>query len=328
VRRRRFASVAAAGLSLAAGLPARAQSQRIARIAWPASVPIRQWPPYAAFTEAMRELGWVEGRDYVVEEASYDGRVDRIPAIVAELVARKPDLIVGSGSPPMRPLMAATSTIPIVMFSTGDPVGQGFVSNLARPGGNVTGLSSVDHGLLAKQFELLLQAAPRARRIGVLHNPDIAPHVAGLRDVEQLAARHTVQLKPVALRAPGEFDAAIDTLRGERIDAVHGFVQPILNTGSFAERLAIEALKQRWPTALADRSHARAGILLAYGWRNEDMVRRLAYYVDRILKGTPPGDMPVEQPTRFYLVLNMKTARALGLAVPQSLMLRVDEVIE
>jgi putative tryptophan/tyrosine transport system substrate-binding protein len=325
VKRRAWIGLGAAALALPAWSQGRAAP---ARIAWPASVPVRQWPPFVVFTEAMRERGWVEGRDYVVEEASYDGRTERIPAVVAEVVARKPDLIVGSGSPTMRPLLNATSTIPIVMFSVADPVGQGFVTSLARPGGNVTGTSSVDHGLLAKQFELLLQAAPRARHIGVLHNPDSAPHVAGLRDVEQVAARLGVRLAAVALRAPDGIDPAFESLRRERVDAVHAFLQPFMNTGNFAERLATEALKQRWPTALVHIDHARAGILLTYGWRNEDMVARLAYFVDRILKGTPPGDMAIEQPTRFYLVLNLKTARALGLSVPQSLMLRVDEVIQ
>ena len=280
-------------------LPVRALAQRrVYRIAWPASVPIMQWPPYAVFVDAMRERGWIEGTHYVVDTASYDGRAERIPAAVAELMARQPDLFIGSGSPTMRPLMQATKTIPIVMFTVGDPLGQGFVTSLARPGGNVTGLSSVDHGLLAKQFELLLQTAPQVRRVGVVYNPDIPLHLPGLRDVETVALRQGVQVRALAMRTPGEIDATFD------------------------------ALQRRWPTALADVSHVRAGILVGYGYRNEDLLRRLPHFVIRILEGTPPGEMAVEQPTRFYTALNLTTAKALGLTLTQSLLLRADELIE
>jgi putative ABC transport system substrate-binding protein len=315
------------GLALAAPGPLRAQPQRPAHIGWPASLPVRGWHLYPAFTDGMRELGWVEGRDYLIDDPTYEGRAERIPAVVAELMTRKPDLLVGGGTPPMKALMAATSSIPIVMFAVGDPVGQGFVRSLARPGGHVTGLSSLDHGLLGKQFELLLQAAPRARRVGVTYNPDIPPHVTGLREIEGAAARLSVLVRPVALRSPAEVDAAIETLKREQVDAVHFFVQPWINTGG-AERLARLALQQRWPTALADVSHARAGILVTYGWQLEDLVRRLPYYIDRILKGTPPGEIPVEQPTRLYTTINLKTARALGLTLPPSLLLQATEVVE
>jgi putative ABC transport system substrate-binding protein len=196
-------------------LPTVAQ-RRVFRIAWPASVPITQWPPYAVFVEAMRERGWVQGTHYLMDAASYDGRTERIPAVVAEVVARQPDLIIGSGTPPMRALIQATKTIPIVMFTVADLVGQGFVASLGRPGANVTGLSSVDHGLLAKQFELLLQAAPQVRRVGVVHNPDISAHVPGLRDVETVAQRQGVQVRTVVLRTPEEIDAAFETLQRER----------------------------------------------------------------------------------------------------------------
>lgn len=312
-------------------LPAvtRAQtSARPARVAFVGSVPIKSWPPFAIFTEAMRELGWVEGRHYLIDEASYDGRAERIPAVVAELMARQPDLIIGSATPPMRALIQVTKTIPIVMFAVGDPEGQGFVSNLARPGGNVTGLSSLDHGILAKQFELLLQAAPQVRRVGAVLNPDIPPHLKGLADVEVVASRAGVQVRPVAMRAPGELEATMQALQRERVEAVHFFPQPYLNTGNRTERLAAFALQQRWPTAMNDRPHVAAGMLLAYGWKIDDLLRRLPHYVDRILKGTPPGEMPIEQPTRFYTTINLKTARALGLKLPQSLLLRADEVIE
>jgi putative ABC transport system substrate-binding protein len=326
LHRRRRVLGAIAGL-----LPVIAWAQNAARpvrIAWVASVPIKSWPPFAVYIEGMRELGWVEGRNFVTDEASYDGRPERIPEVVAELMARQPDLIVGSATPPMRTLVQATKTIPIVMFAVGDPEGQGFVSNLARPGANVTGLSSLDHGVLAKQFELLLQAAPRARRIGAVLNPDIPPHAKGLREVEAVAARAGVQVRPVALRTPGEIDAMVQALQRERVDAVHYFSHPIFNTGDRGRRIAELSLQQRWPTAINDRPQVEAGMLLGYGWRIDDLLRRLPHYVDRILKGTPPGEMPVEQPSRYYLTINLKTARALGLTLPQTLLLQADEVVE
>jgi putative ABC transport system substrate-binding protein len=322
-RRTALASTFAALASASAA--AQLQAKRPVRIAWLASVPVRRWPPFAVFTDAMRQLGWVEGQHYVVDEASYDGHADRIPAAVAELMARKPDLIIGSATPPMRALMRATSTIPIVMYAVGDPVGQGFVTNLARPGGNVTGLSSMNEGLLGKQFELLMQAAPGVRRVGVVVNPEIGPHLPGLRDVQAAAARAGVQARPVELRTPAEVDAAVETLRREQVGAVHFFLQPWMLTGG-AERLARIAIEERWPSAMA--GGARAGMLVDYGWKGEDLLRRLAYFVDRILRGTPPGEMPVEQPTRFYFTLNLKTARALGLMVPAAVQARADEVIE
>lgn len=301
---------------------------RPARIGFVASVPVRGWPPYAVFVEAMRERGWIEGTHYVVDEASYDGRAERIPAVVAELMARQPDLIVGSATLPMRALKRATKTTPIVMFAVGDPEGQGFVASLARPGGNVTGLSSLDHGLLTKQFELLAQAAPGVRRIGVVYNPDIPPHGAGLREIEAAAQRLGMMVRPQVLRAPEGIGAAFDALQREQAEAVQFFVQPFLNSGDRAARIATMALQRRWASAMGDLPHVRAGILVGYGWKIDDMLRRLPYYVIRILEGTPPGELPVEQPSRFYVWLNLKTAKALGLTLPQSLLLQADEVID
>ncbi len=326
--RRRWLLCTAAGALLANGAARAREAERIPRIAWVGAVPIKGWPPFAIFTEGMRERGWIEGRHYLMDEASYDGRAERIPAVVADLVARQPDLIVGSSTLPMRPLMQATKTLPIVMFAVGDPEGQGFVSNLARPGGNVTGLSSFDHGILAKQFELLLQAAPQARRVGVTLHPDIPPHVQGLRDVEAAAQRLGVQVRPVPLRTPDDVEPMMQALQRERVEAVHFFAHPLLNTGDRTARLAAFALQQRWPTAISERAQVAAGMLLSYGWRLDDLLRRLPHYVIRILEGTPPGEMPVEQPTRFYTTINLKTARALDLKLPQTLLLQATELIE
>ena len=188
MRRRSVVACAAASLFAAPRLLAQPRL-RPARIGWPASVPITRWPLYAVFTEAMRERGWIEGTHYVVEEASYEGRSERIAEAVAEAVKRKPDVLIGSGTPPMRALMQATSTIPIVMFAVGDPVEPGFVASLARPGGNVTGLASLGQAMVGKQIELLMQAAPQARRIGLVFNPDIPNHVSDLTFVEAAVRR-------------------------------------------------------------------------------------------------------------------------------------------
>jgi putative tryptophan/tyrosine transport system substrate-binding protein len=325
--KRRTITLLPLGLALAAAFSISAQTQRVVHIAWPASVPIHQWPMYAVFVEAMRERGWVEGTHYIVDAASYGGQVERIPAAVADALARKPDLIIGSGTPAMRALMAAKTSLPIVMFGAASPVEQGFVTSLSRPGGNVTGIVAPDEGLLGKQFEMLLRAAPAARRIGVAYNPDIPSHLLGLRDVEAAALRRGLHVRPVTMRSSAEIGATVEALQRERVDAVHFFLQPWLVTGDVASLAAI-AVQHRWPTALALPPQAQAGILLTYGFRQEDQLRRLAYYVDRILKGTPPGDLPVEQPTRIYLALNLKTARALGLTLPQSLLAMADEVVE
>lgn len=184
-------------------------------------MPITRWPLYAVFTEAMRERGWIEGTHYVVEEASYEGRSERIAEAVAEAVKRKPDVLIGSGTPPMRALMQATSSIPIVMFAVGDPVEQGFVASLARPGGNVTGLASLGQAMVGKQIELLMQAAPQARRIGLVFNPDIPSHVSDLTFVEAAVRRQGATPRAVELRSPDDIDTAVAVLQRERVEAVH-----------------------------------------------------------------------------------------------------------
>ena len=307
--------VALAAALCATGAALARVSGRPARIAWPASTLITQWPPDPAFVEAMRERGWIEGTHDVVDAACYEGRAERIPPIVAELLERQPGLIIGSGTPPMRALMQATKTIPNVMFTVGDPLGQGFVASLARPGGNVAALSSLDHGILAKQFELLLQAAPHVRRVGALHNPGIGaarPWAARRRD-RGAAPRGT------GARA-GDAHAGRDRCHVRRVAARTGRGRALPDAALPEHR--------RWPTALGNATQVRTGGLVAYGWTHEDMLRRPPHFVVRILEGTPPGEMPVEQPTRFHTVFNPRTAKALGLTLPQSLLLQADEVIE
>jgi putative ABC transport system substrate-binding protein len=299
---------------------------RPTRIAMPLAMPYAAWPRRAAFIQAMRERGWIEGTHFVVDVVQTDPGPEHMPAMAAELVQRRPDLIVTSSTATVGAIMKATSTIPIVFYGVGDPVGSGFVVNLARPGGNVTGIGGLAAGQYAKQLELLTQAVSGARRIGVLMDPQLALHEEAWRELEPAAQRKGLQLRRVPLRSPDELDAAFAALAGERIDALHLFGQVLLllNTA----RVASLVMQHRWPAVSGFEQLARAGLLLSYASRLDDDVRRVAYYVDRILKGTPPSELPVEQPTRFYTTINLKTARAFGLTLPQSLLLQATEVIE
>ncbi len=299
---------------------------RPARIAMPLAMPYTAWPRRAPFIEAMRERGWIEGTHFVVDVVQTDASPESMPAMAAELVQRRPDLIVTSATPTVGPIMKATSKIPIVFYGVGDPVGSGFVASLARPGGNVTGIGGLAAGAYAKQLELLTQAAPGGRRIGVLMNPDFPLHEEAWRELEPAAQRRGLQLRRVPLRSPDELDAAFAALAGERIDALHLFGQFFLVLN--AARVAALVAQHRWPAVSGFEQLAQAGLLLSYTNRLDDDVKRVAYYVDRILKGTPPGELPVEQPSRFYLTVNLKAARALGLSVPQSLLLQADEVLQ
>ncbi len=231
-----------------------------------------------------------------------------------------------SGSPAVGPVMKDSSTIPVVFLTVGDPVGSGFVSNLARPGGNVTGLGGLVEGLGGKFLELPKQAVPRAQRIGMLINPGFSAHQAGQPDMAAAAQRLGLQLRWVPMRAQQDMEAAFTALAADRPDAVMLLGQPFVVT--HRARIAALALELRLPMISQFQALTHAGVLMSYGGRMEDEARRLPYDLDRILKGTPPGDLPVERPTRFKLVLNQKTAKAIGATIPQSLLLRADEVIE
>jgi putative ABC transport system substrate-binding protein len=307
--------------------PAFAQTpSRPARIAMPLAMPYAAWPRRAAFIEAMRERGWIEGTHFVVDVVKTDPGPEHMPSMAAELVKRRPDLIVTSSSATVGAIMKATATIPIVFYAVGDPVGSGFVASLARPGGNVTGIGGLAVGAYAKQLELLIEAVPGARRIGVPMNAQFPLHDEAWRELEPAAQRRGLQLRRVPLRSIDELDAAFTALAAERIEALHLFGQIFLALN--AARVAALVAQHRWPAVSGFEQLTQAGLLLSYTNRLEDDVKRVAYYVDRILKGTPPGELPVEQPTLFYTTINLKTARALGLTLPQSLLLQATEVIE
>jgi putative tryptophan/tyrosine transport system substrate-binding protein len=325
--RRTLLGGALAGGCLVALTAVRAQApDKPALIGWLSSGPLVPSPHWDAFVEGMRERGWVEGRDYTVLNLRSEGRNERLPALAAEMVQRKVDLIICGGTPPASAAMKATPTIPVLFYYAGDPVGSGLVASLARPGGNVTGLGGLATGQHAKQLQLLKQAVPEAMRVAMVFNPDFPLHAANRAEVEPAAQRLGVTLRPVELRAPADIDGAFASMVRERVHALHFFGQPFL----FAQgpRVAALAMEHKLPAMIPFVEVARTGLLMAYGSRMIDDVRRLPYYVDRILKGASPAELPVEQPTRFYLTLNLKTAKTIGLAIPQALRLQADEVIE
>jgi putative ABC transport system substrate-binding protein len=325
LRRRRVLGALAAPLVAAAPAVLRAQAAKPARIGWLAGVSYATTPYWPPFVAAMEALGWREGRDYAVEHASSDGHLERFPALAADLVGRKVDVIVCAGTPPSLAARDATATVPIVFFYVGDPVGSNLVASLARPGGNLTGLGGLGPGIHAKQLELLKEAVPSVRRVAVLHNPESSLHVGYRRELEPVAARLGLEVVRVDLRTEGDVDAAFAATARLKADSLLILGQPFVF--QVGERIAQLAREQRLPSITPILEVAQAGALMAYGSRLADDVARVPSYLDRILKGTKPQDLPVEQPTRFYLVVNRATARGLGLTLPQALLARADEVI-
>jgi putative ABC transport system substrate-binding protein len=283
-------------------------------------------PSVKVFRETLRTAGWVEGQNLTLEVRYAGERYARLPELAAELVRLKVDVIASLGSPATEAAKRATTTIPIVMESLADAVSTGLVSNLARPGGNVTGSSGFAPELSGKRLELIREIRPRAARIALLANlanPATAPVI---RATESAAQQMRMQLSIVDVRQPGELNAAFDTITRARNDALVLAADPLLF--SLHRRIIDLAARHRLPAVYETRLFAEAGGLLSYGPLTHERFVRIALYVDRILRGAQPGDLPVERPTTFELVLNLKTAKSLGLVVPPSLRLRADHVIE
>jgi putative tryptophan/tyrosine transport system substrate-binding protein len=327
--RRRFLLTSLAG-ALAAPLGAGAQQAgKLYRIGLLGGSPPnspggrRAWE---GFFQGLRELGYVEGQDILVEGRWYGERTDRLPALAGELVRLKVDVIVAGAAPAPEAARRATSTIPIVMANHSDPVGSGLVASLARPGGNVTGMSTLSPELIGKRLHLFKEAIPGISRVAVLSNPTIPSQVLELKEAKVAAGLLKVQLQLLEARAPGDFAGAFSAMRRERADGV------IIITSSmfYAERTRIAKLaaESHVPAMYAVREFAEAGGLMTYGIDVHESFRRAATYVDRILKGAKPADLPVEQPTKFELVINLKTAKALGVTIPPSLLARADQVVE
>mgnify|MGYP003575666378 CR=1 FL=1 len=273
---------------------------------------------------ALREAGYVEGQNLIVVRRHAEGRIERLPALAAELVDLKPDVILATGGAAIRAAANATKVIPIVMAFGEDPVGKGLVASLARPGGNITGVSLVAGSTMAaKRIEVLKEAMPRAHRIALLSWPGTAaPQV---KEAEQAARVLKVETILVEVRN-GDYEGAFAALAAERADALFVLSSPLLNRDR--KRIIALAARHRLPAFYEWRESAEEGGLLAYGANNRDLNRRVVALVDKILKGAKAGDLPVEQPTSFELVINMKTAKTLGLAIPPSLLARADYIVE
>jgi putative tryptophan/tyrosine transport system substrate-binding protein len=336
MERRTFLAMVSGGL-LAAPLAAEAQpAGKVHRIGFlsPSSPsdPERLASPFgagglAAFRQGMRDLGYAEGQNLSIEPRWAEGRFERLPDLAVELVRLKVDVIVSVVTQATLAAKNATRTIPIVLVAAGDPVGSGLVPNLARPGGNVTGPSTMYAELAGKQLELLMKTAPKVSRVAVLWNPaNAAWQVQMLRQTETAARALGLQRQLLEARGPDELEGAFAAMTRERANAL--LVQVDVIFALHAQRIADLAAKHRVPAMYGAKEHVGAGGLMSYAPNVLDVFRRAATYVDKILRGAKPGDLPVEQPTTFELVINLKTAKALGLTIPPSVLARADQVVE
>jgi putative ABC transport system substrate-binding protein len=313
------------GTAVAWPLAARAQQQKIPTIGFlgsATSATLGQW--VAAFVQHLRELGWIEGRTVAIELRWAEGRTERYAEIAAEFVRLNVDVIVTGGTPTALAAKRATAVIPIVFAMTGDPVGTGLVAHLARPGGNLTGLSTQTTDTVSKRIELLREVVPNLRRLAILAN--INSPIVALEMGEAHGAANTLGLEVVTLEVgrAQDIERTFETLG--RADGLYVCADPLVSANR--TRINALALAARLPTVAAERQYVEAGLLASYGIDQRESYRRGASYVDRILKGAKPGDLPIEFPTRIELAINLKTAKTLGLDMPPSLVTRADEVIE
>jgi ABC-type uncharacterized transport system substrate-binding protein len=318
--RRGFLLTSLAG-ALLASLSVDAQSPtKIARI----GVLATEFPE--ALRQSLRDLGYIEGRNVVFEIRETQGRADRVNDLAVELTRRKVDVLVGTNPAAVFGARRATSTIPIVMVYTPDPVELGLVASLARPGGNITGVTSLSIDVSVKQIQLLTEAVPRASQIAMLWNPDSPWHPLVVKRLRDRQRELGVPLQTLQIRGPEEFDAAFQTLVRDRAGAALALADPV--TFAHRKRLADLATRHRIPLMGGLRAYTEAGCLMSYWADESELYRRAATYVDRILKGASPSGLPIEQPTTYQLIINLKTAKALGLTVSPSLLARADQVIE
>jgi putative ABC transport system substrate-binding protein len=281
---------------------------------------------HQAFRQGLRDLGWVEGKNISIEYRYAEGRHDRLADLASDLVRLKVDIIVTAVTADALAAKHATRDIPIVMASAGDPVATGLVENLARPGGNITGLSQIAPELAGKRLDLLKEIVPGLSRVAVLWNPQDGSSTVSWREIQLPARQLGVQLHSLEVRSSDDFDKAFEEATSARAGAIAIMPDPVFVTN--LKRIADLAAKNRLPSIFHLREFADAGGLVTYGTDRPDMFRRAATYVDKILKGAKPGDLPIEQPTKFELVVNLKTAKALGIEIPASILARADEVIE
>lgn len=327
MRRREF--ILLTGSAALCSFSARAQQAgKVARIGYLGVTSASDRPPLLdMFRQGLRERGWNEGQNIVIDYRFAEGRLDRLPDLAAELVGLKVDVIVSLGTQGVTAAKNATRTIPIVMIGVRDPVGTGIIASLARPGGNITGVSgSAGLEIVTKQLELLKETDPKIRHVAILSNPANAYHQLAIKELNAAARSLVVQLQLLEARGPNEFDGAFAAMANERVGALLVLSDVIFNDNR--AQLVDLAAMNRLPTAYGIRESAEAGGLMSYGPSFLDFYRRSTVYVDKILKGGKPADLPVEQPTKFELVINLRTAKTLGIEIPPTLLARADEVIE
>jgi ABC-type uncharacterized transport system substrate-binding protein len=325
MRRREFISLLGGA---AAAWPLAARAQQVGKLPTigflGATTPAEGGQLLAAFVQRLRELGWVDGRNVAIEVRWAEGRSERFAEIAAELVRLKVDVILTHNTPPVLAAKQATSVIPIVFASAGDPVGVGVVASLARPGGNVTGLSGGSTDVVGKRLELLREVVPGLRRLAILASD--SPHtLVEIGEVQRAARSLALEVATFEIRRAEDIAPAFETLKGDA-DALYVISDPV--TVGNRVRINTRALGARLPTMHSVREPVDAGGLMSYGANWSDMFRRAADYVDKVLRGAKPADIPVEQPTKFDLIINLTTAKVLGLEIPPTLLTRADEVIE
>jgi len=327
--RKEFICLALSTMLLALGLPAQAQQpKKIARIGYLVpSTAAANAINFEALQQGLRELGYVEGKTFVLEVRYAEARFERLPELARELVGLKVDLIVTLTDVAIAAVKRETQTIPIVMATSTDPVATGFVASLARPGGNVTGLSSISSELSGKRLELLREVVPGLSRVALIWNPDVRGAVLDYNATEGAARSLRLQLQSVEVLRAEDFDRAFSAITKERAQAL---IMSGSNPVAFANRgqIASFAQRNRLPSMYAQKEYVDDGGLMSYGPSLPDMYRRAATFVDKILKGAKPADLPVEQPTKFELVINLKTAQQIGVTIPPNLLARADRVIK
>jgi putative ABC transport system substrate-binding protein len=303
---------------------------KVPRIGWLLQGSLSPWAPLDAFRQGLRERGWVEGQNIAIDERWAEGRIELLPELAADLIRLKVDVIVAPGPLAARAAKQATTELPIVILGVGDALGQGLVTSLARPGGNITGLSEQYPDLVTKWLELLKEAVPEASRVAVLAMaPFWSAQGQSWQALQRAAKTMQVTLQRVEVREPDEFEHAFAAMTREYAEALLMLPHPTLTLRLNRTRLVALAAQSQLPTVWGPfKEFVEAGGLMAYGPSMRDQARRAAYYVDRILKGANPADLPVEQPMKFELVINLKTAKALGITMPPSLLLLADEVIQ
>jgi len=304
------------------------QATKTNRVGWLSSSPLSATPErIEAFRQGLRELGYIEGKNIVIEWRSGEGKPDREKTLAAELVRLKVDVIVTGGSTATRPAKDATATIPIVMAQDSDPVGNGFIASLARPGGNITGLSNFAPELSGKRLELLKEIVPRLSRVAILGTSTVPGNAQLLRETELAAEMFGVKLQYIDILAPKDIETAFQAAGEGRADAILMLVRGPVVTPHRKE-IATFAAKKQLPAIYSGVEYVEDGGLISYGVSLPDLDRRAAYYVDKILKGAKPADLPVEQPTKFELVINLKTAKQIRLTIPANVLARADRVLK